>query len=484
MRCFYIFLCISYAVTIRAQSFLGYGHSNFAGIVGATYNPASLADNNYSMDILVCGAGIKISNNYFGVKRSAISNPNFGPSNVTLRDRPTKKAAFIRNEILLPGIMFSNGKTGWGVDLKIRTYVNVDGISNDLAHIFANELNDEINYERDLENKHLGITALSWIELGGSYAKTIWTGAERFVAIGVRPKFLLGLGGMYAFINDAEYNFRNDSTLSLFKADADFGISDNFTFDAAGQPSWKLGFNPGLGVDAGIIYEFRPELLQKGEKEKNKERPWPGFRERPVYKYKIGISLTDLGFIRFRHGEFSEKYSVEANLWNYDGVVLDNTAPVPLYNSFKLRKGGSKEGNGMWMRLPLALNINCDYMILESFYINAAAFAGVYLRNSNGKKVHELTRLSISPRWEKRWYGVWLPISFSRMGNLSLGTGLRIGPLVIGTNNLLPIIFKNKTTYEADLYVALKVPLFPTGKFLKKKTKAGPDGKVDDCPPK
>lgn len=107
-------------------------------------------------------------------------------------------------------------------------------------------------------------------------------------------------------------------------------------------------------------------------------------------------------------------------------------------------------------------------MILERFYINAAAFAGVYLRNSNGKKVHELTRLSISPRWEKRWYGVWLPISFSRMGNVSLGTGLRIGPLVIGTNNLLPIIFKNKTTYEADLYVALKVPLFPTGKFLKK----------------
>lgn len=81
---------------------------------------------------------------------------------------------------------------------------------------------------------------------------------------------------------------------------------------------------------------------------------------------------------------------MEANLWNYDGVVLDNTAPVPLYNSFKLRKGGSKEGKGMWMRLPLALNINCDYMILERFYINAAAFAGVYLRNSNGKRFMNL----------------------------------------------------------------------------------------------
>lgn len=195
--------------------------------------------------------------------------------------------------------MFSNGKTGWGVDLKIRTYVNVGGISNDLAHIFANELNDEINYERDLENKHLGIIALSWIELGGSYAKTIWTGAERFVAIGVRSKFLLGLGGMYAFINDAEYNFRNDSTLSLFKADADFGISDNFTFDAAGQPSWKLGFNPGLGVDAGIIYEFRPALLQKGEKEKTRSGLGPDLGNDLFINIKLGFHSLIWGSLDF-----------------------------------------------------------------------------------------------------------------------------------------------------------------------------------------
>jgi hypothetical protein len=477
------FFLISFILPIfsLAQNFLGYGHSNYAGIVGASYNPASLADNNYSMDILLCGGGIEVGNNYVGVKRSSL-DANFGPQDMFLRERNTKKAAFVRGEILLPGIMFSNGKTGWGIDLKIRTYANVEGISRDLAHIFAFELKDPLHYEHTLYNRHLGVTALSWMEIGGTYAKTIWTGAEHFVAAGVRPKFLLGLGGMYAFIKDAGYNFRDDSTLSIARATADFGISDNFTFDASGQPSWRFGFNPGLGMDAGIIYEFRPDVMQKDEKEKKKEKPWPGFRQRPAYKYRVGISLTDLGIIHFHHGEFSDKYALESNLWDYNEQVFNPTSPEPLFSLFKLRSHGSKEGTGMWMRLPLALNLQYDYLVTENFYVNAVAFSGIYLRNNDGKKVHELTRMSITPRWEKRWYGVWMPVSFSRLGNLTVGTGFRFGPFVLGTTNVLPLLFKNKTTYTADVYFALKVPLFPAGKIRKKKVKLNTDGKVDDCP--
>lgn len=464
-----------------AQDFLGYGHSKYAGIVGASYNPASLADNIYSMDILLCGGGLELANNYFGVKRSSL-NVNYGPGDMILRETNTKKAAFLRNEILFPGIMFSNGKTGWGIDLKIRTYANVEGLSKDLAHIFAYELQDPSHYERTFYNRHVGVTALSWIEIGGTYAKTIWTGAEHYVAIGIRPKFLLGAGGGYAFVNDVGYNFRNDSTLSIDRATAEFGISDNFNFAGSGAKPYKLGFNPGLGVDAGIIYEFRPDELQKDEKERKKEMPWPGFRQRPVYKYRIGISLMDLGFIHFHHGNYSGQYELETNLWYYDEKVWNPTSPVPLYDLFEGGTSGTKEGTGMWMRLPLAMNLQFDYMVRENFYVNAVALTGIYLRNNNGKKVHELTRLSVTPRWEKRWYGVWMPISVSRFGNLSLGTGFRIGPFIIGTTNVLPLLFKNKKTYAADIYFAIKIPLFPKGTFSRKKTKVNKDGKVDECP--
>jgi hypothetical protein len=57
-----------------------------------------------------------------------------------------------------------------------------------------------------------------------------------------------------------------------------------------------------------------------------------------------------------------------------------------------------------------------------------------------------------------------------------------LGPFVLGTTNILPLVFKNKTTYTADLYFALKVPLFPTGKTGGKKRKQNTNGKVDDCP--
>jgi hypothetical protein len=479
MRLLFLPIALLFSCFAFAQDYLGYAHSNYAGIVGASYNPASLADNLYSKDILLCGAGAEIGNNYVGIKRSSLTK-NFGPEDMRLRTRDTKKAAFVRNEILLPGYMQSNGKMGWGIDLKVRTYANVEGLSEDLAHIFVFELDDPTHFEHTLYNRHVGVTAMSWMEIGGTYAKTIWTGAEHYVSVGVRPKLCFGMGALYAFVNDAGYNFRNDSTLSIARADADFGISDNFKFNTSMQPSWSMGFNPGLGIDGGIIYEFRPDEMQKDEKEKKKEKDWPGFRDRPVYKYRIGISLTDLGFVYFHHGEFSDHYAIETNLWDYDNDVWNPTSPAPLSSLFDQRSGGSKEGKPMFMRLPLAMHLQYDYFVGKFFYINATAFEGIYLRNNDGKKVHELTRFSVTARWDKRWYGFWMPVSFSRFGNLNVGGGFRVGPLILGTTNLFWLL-PDKNNYTADIYFVIKIPLFPTGTRTKKR-KINTDGKVDECP--
>lgn len=469
------------AISLHGQDLLGYGHSNYAGIAGASYNPASLADSRFSMDILLIGLGVEAGNNYAGVKRSEIFRPDFGSQNLYLRTRDTKKAVFFRNEVLLPGIMFSNENYGWGLDIKIRSYVNVDGVESELAHFLALELNDQPNFNQSMYNRHIGIQALSWAEFGGTYAKTIWTGAEHFVSVGARPKFLLGLGAAYVFLNDAGYAFRNDSTLNLVRGDVEFGHSDNFSFDGGYRMSYMVGFHPGFGIDAGLIYEFRPDAMQEDKKE-NKERPWPGYRERPKYKYRIGVAITDLGIIHFRHGEFSDHYTIDANMWDLDDKTFDSTSPVPMYNTFELRNGGSKAGKGFWMRLPLALNLQYDYLVRENLYVNATAFTAIYLRNYDGKRVHELTRLSITPRWEKRWFAVWAPVSFSRLGIVSLGTGFRIGPLAIGTNDILNWAFRNKKIYTLDLYFVLKVPLFPTGSAKTKKGKQKTGGPVDECP--
>ncbi len=479
MRFIFLVLALYISQNLFSQDFLGYAHSNAAGIVGASYNPASLADSPYRLDILLVGAGVELGNNYVGVRRRDLRNPNFNSSFLLLRENQFKKAAFFRNEILLPGVMMSNEKFGWGVDLKVRTYANIDGVEPKLAKMLVSEINHTPFFESEMHNRHLGVTMMSWAEIGGTYARTLYAGAEHFLSVGVRGKFLLGLASGYGFLNNAGYVFHNDSTLTIYNAELTYAHSNSIAFDGNDNASYKFRFNPGLGIDVGLVYESRPEVLQK---EVPKFRPWPGYRERPAYKYRVGVALCDLGAIRFKAGRYSDAYAIDASRWDINDQVIDSTSPAGLFNTFEVRHIGSSEGDPYWMRLPLALNVNLDYMVRNNIYVNATAFTALYLRGTNGKKVHELTRLSITPRWETRWFGVWAPVSFSRLGNFTLGSGIRLGPLAIGTTNVLPLIFRSKKFYTADMYFVLKVPLFPVkgGKGGKGKTKSG--GAVDDCP--
>lgn len=463
-----------------AQDFPGYGHSNYAGITGAAWNPASLADNRYSLDIQLIGGSLELANNYAGIRPSQLRTGSLTSNDLVLRNRPFRKSVFFRNQILLPGVMFSNDKTGWGIDLRIRSYINVDGVEENLAHLLVFGLKDPPQYNIEQHNRHVGFNYMSWGEIAGTYSRVTFKGAGHFVSMGVRPKFLLGLGAAYAYVNDLGYMYHNDSTLTIYDASAKFGHSSNFRFAGGGfGMSYKVGFNPGLALDAGIVYENRPEELQPHNK--NKKKSWPGFRDRPEYQYRIGAAITDLGFIYFNHGEFSDEYTVQANLWDTNDDVFDTTAPQPVAATFDVRSGGGKEGSPFIMRTPLALDLQFDYRLAPNVYVNATSYTGLYLRNVNFKRVNELTRISVTPRWETRWLGVWMPLSFTRMGTLSVGSGVRLGPLVLGTTDILFYLLKNKPAYNADIYFVLKVPLFPLGKGggKKGKTKGGSD--VDEC---
>jgi hypothetical protein len=460
-------------LTANTQDYLGYGNSFYAGIVGACYNPASLADNVYCVDILLCGMGINIANNYVGVKRKDIG-PDFNTSNLYLREYKSKKTFFLRNEILLPAFMISNARYGWGIDLKLRTYMNIDGVDRPLAHALATDFRDPGLFLQMQNTKHIGITQMSWFEIGGTYARTVYSGNQQFVAMGARPKLLFGLSSAYIFMNGGEYQFVNDDYISLRDVQVDFAHSDNFSFAENYQPTYHARFNPGIGIDLGIIYEYRPDGIQPDPDEH--EDPWPGFRDRAVYKYRIGAAITDLGAIRFRSGQFSDSYNASSTAWEIRGQVFDSTSPPTLYQNFREMKPGRKTGDLFFMRTPLAFHADFDYRVTENIFINAKSFSALYSRNNNGKKVHELTRLSITPRWESQWFGIWAPVSFSRMGLLSFGLGVRVGPIIIGTDDLPNLFMRNKKFYSQDIYFAIKIPLFT---FPRLKTRC--ETPIDDC---
>lgn len=52
--------------------------------------------------------------------------------------------------------------------------------------------------------------------------------------------------------------------------------------------------------------------------------------------------------------------------------------------------------------------------------------------------------LTVTPRWEKRTLGFYLPVQYNRHGNFWIGGAVKAGPLLFGTHNLLNIFSKNK----------------------------------------
>src|SRR5438477_435474 len=53
--------------------------------------------------------------------------------------------------------------------------------------------------------------------------------------------------------------------------------------------------------------------------------------------------------------------------------------------------------------------------------------------------------------------GTYFPVSYNKYSHLRAGISLRLGPLIIGTSDILPLITK-KNIYGLDFHFLLKVP--------------------------
>ncbi len=107
------------------------------------------------------------------------------------------------------------------------------------------------------------------------------------------------------------------------------------------------------------------------------------------------------------------------------------------------------------MNLPTVLSAQIDYNIWKDFYVNLTPRYAFQFKNQPAK-VHEMSIISLIPRWDHRHFGVYVPVSYDQMGMLRVGLGLRIGPLIVGTSNIAPFV-TTKTIYGEDIEVMFRM---------------------------
>jgi outer membrane protein OmpA-like peptidoglycan-associated protein len=521
---------------VNAQNYFGIRQSNYAGVMQGDLNPAFLVDNRMKVDVNLFGFSHSTYNNYtyfntrlmpywwiksfdtVDVAAQAWQNdPDFatvvsfdsteyyranGKGNIFMDERagnePLTMYSVTNVDILNTMITLSETRAiGFGI--KHRTYVNVDHIAPEVVLLSTNSLEYPSLWNLELSDQLLNISFNSWMEYHASYAQVVMDEEEHFVKVGGRLKLLQGLGSAYIYTEDVDYNFLNSDTANHITGKFDYGYSDNMGryveplgeeqgLADLGSPMeqfkdiFKFNSRAGFGIDIGGVYEWRPNWKDHKYDMDGETNLWR--RNENKYKLRASLAINDIGGMKYQKGELSRNFDMHANL--LDMAVFDNVSGFRSFDTalVALQDSGSltfvEDDGEFYMNLPTSMELNVDYQIWKDFYINVASALSLQ-RNKDAHKVRSASFIGITPRYDYKWAGVSVPVSYNSVAGFRMGTGLRLGPIFIGTADLKPFLAptKDKDLYGANFYMALKVPV-PYGR-VKDQDEDLVSDKLDEC---
>jgi hypothetical protein len=456
---FFILFCLS----VGAQEMLGIVSSNYSGIHSALINPSGLAGTKFYLDINFFTLGISAENNYVYLAKSEYkfsrflsANPQIPthpPDNQSTYDYYNKdlKKAYTNFRIMGPSVLVNYGDHAFGLTTSFRTVVSGRNIPYDLAKFGYSSLNfkpqHRINYK---DYKNFDIAAMSWAEIGLSYAYVFKRFNRENWSAGISIKRLMGVGGGYVNVGNIDYMLLNKDTAIVYNLNAEAGYSlpvDYKTNEFITSPLFRGG---GFGFDVGITYKKTLKGQQKIQFNEICAQPFT------QYKYKIGVSIIDIGRITFKKNAQKLVFNNVSTYWpdissfNYQNVESTvNKLSEQFY-------GNSKEllqGNRIIIGLPTALSVQVDIHYTDNWYVNGTV---IYPMRMYHASLRRPAQLAVTPRFETDHFELDFPVSLYDFSRPRIGVSLRLGILTIGTDKLGGFFHYSDFT-GMDFYFAVKL---------------------------
>lgn len=454
---------------LQAQDWLGYHTSTYAGIQGVHINPALITGSNYKkLDISIVAAHGNISNDFLYFDAATITNPNlftrsdFFDTYVRQNLNGGTKNGMINANVQGPAFLYQfTPYDAIGFSPRVRAFANIDRWDENFAKLLVEELYFPPYWDNQISRQYMSASTHVWAEYGITYARIIYASEKHTIKGGITAKLLQGLGSGYLTFSDYSYNFYNDQVLGIFDTYASFGMSQNVQ-----DQEFKFGFEggPGFDADIGFTYEFKPNRIYSKNGLYRPKKSAYGTdrgiwaRDETKYKFKVGISLNDLGGIMYAKSTNSRDFY--SNVDSLQLSVFDNVnGPSSLAQTVQAVFIQSNNISSYFMDLPTHLHMFFDYRIDKGFAIHSSILFpfnhGIFDHHKN----HYIYQLTFTPRWESKWFGVYLLLSFNEYLLYNLGISFRLGPLVIGTGDILGTLIKREYA-SLDMHMGLRL-IFP-----------------------
>ncbi|AIG30667.1 flagellar motor protein MotB [Flavobacterium psychrophilum] len=444
----------------RAQSYLGYYYDNYAGVQSVLYNPASIVDSRFKTDINLASVSGSVGNDYYGFSVSDLLKGGDYDFELQSKKFPSRSNNFVANvDIMGPSFMFNIApKHSLALFTRGRSIANVRNIDGDLFNKLRSDFSASKDYS--INSQNFSVVANAWAELGLSYAAVLLNKNQHFIKGGFSLKYMQGIGNSYINANNVSLAYDNKGSNANFNTIATTGTLTYGGSQEFENTDYKFDRKSiGFGGDLGFIYEYRPDYASFSADDKNLNK----------YKLRFGLSVTDIGSITYKEAT--------QRTHNLNGVrteaQYDNLKSTDYLNTFSTSFSDAQK-----MSLPTAIHTNLDWNFYKKFYLNLNSDMSLTSKTALNTNSIE-NAVSLTPRYEVKWFSFYLPVSYMQYSNLRAGFGFRAGPLFVGSGSVISNLISNESK-GIDMHLGLKIPIYQGNK--KDKDNDGVLDKFDDCP--
>jgi hypothetical protein len=448
---------------VFAQQQLGLRLERASGQYGAVLNPAQIAFMPHAWEVSLLQADVFFANRYGFLKNSSVFEALRRRDRIVVAgespgENPPPADALVLDfyrtggglyaagqaRIAGPGVAFRFGESHvLGLTLAVRSGFSTYRVPEALRY---DRLEDPEAFEA-VDVPAFGAGLLAWGEVAVPYSR-LFADGDVVWALGVTPKLLLGLEGAFARA-DAQFQYTPERGDTVAFADArwQYALTTGNAAVVEGNGAFRPRVN-GLGaaVDLGVAWS-----MPAGDGDAETDYAW-----------KLGVSLLDLGVIRFRR-------EAERHALRFDTVIDVSSAQFPTDDLDALIAEGSRaflgtaessrQGRAFTAVLPTALSVQLDYRVRPSLYVGGVVVQRLPLGAFGLRRPNTL---AVVPRFERRWWSVSVPVVLEEWRALRLGLAARLGYLTLGTDNLLSFVGQPRLT-GSDFYVGLKIDGFSLG---------------------
>ncbi|MDR2205133.1 MAG: hypothetical protein LBE36_03105 [Flavobacteriaceae bacterium] len=456
------------SVFFPAQESVLFGNDRFSGISSAPFSPTQPYLNENLWDVNLFSTDVFVWNDYAYISQESalgiirkdiqaadIKNGITGASMPDVMDYFNKDVGnyHFSSDIMGPAFSASfnikQKKYTAGFFSRLRTQGSVEDFDNYWRYENQGLTPPDVYFLKPFETNFM-----NWGELGIHISTEIFPNSQHRWIVGANLKYELGFDAVNAVSDHTTTLTRVEwanSTVHTWASDYNIALSYATAYDFEKSRYSVKPQGKGLGLDFGFAFVNCDKCAEE-------------------YYYKLSFNILDVGYVNFTgknhllNGapfDFDQSGKPKFNtIEEIFGFVSEQTYGNP---------NASLVGTDFTIGLPTSLHFNFSKNIGEHKYLNFNLVQRTPIFE-NSLKRNNIANVSYS--FQKNAFGYGASTSLYEYKDLQFGGYFRLGPLVMGSENIIPIIFKHKRFYAADFYIALKINAFWDGD-LKRRQRDG-----------